>query len=221
MEDRLIHKVKIAYEAKFDYASIYGLFEIKDEESYLPSGFQIKGLKKELEFYLQYNNRVWHKAYFKVKYIDDEKELYVFIRKREKADYIQNWEVVGICECECWSEDLEDCGQIRTWLNTKVENLEQEEDWVVVMYRSKITNLLELIYDIGGRDGYSDACAVLDRELSGQQCENSVRKFTAKRIRRSITEQNIDSEKANAIIRTLNEVLDRQREKVAHDDLYR
>ena len=36
MEDYILHKVVITTEAKFDYASIFNLLEVIDEESFLP-----------------------------------------------------------------------------------------------------------------------------------------------------------------------------------------
>ena len=52
MEDYILHKVVITTEAKFDYASIFNLLEVIDEESFLPSRFQIPDMKAELEWFI-------------------------------------------------------------------------------------------------------------------------------------------------------------------------
>ena len=39
---------------------------------------------------------------------------------------MQSWEIVGICEAEDYDEDLEECGQIRAWYETKIEDLPEE-----------------------------------------------------------------------------------------------
>ena len=42
---------------------------------------------------------------------------------------MQLWEIRGICPAEDWTVELEEDGQIREWLNTKI-NPTEETDWV-------------------------------------------------------------------------------------------
>lgn len=224
MGDKLNHEFKITYEAMFDYADLFGLFEIKDDESVLPLGFngKFQTMQKELKYYLQNCKKLWYKRYFKVKFLTKyEKFVYLFVRMGERVENTQFWNVVGMCFCEDWSEDAEECGQIRAWLDTKVENPVIEEDWVVRSYRIKIEDLLEAIWDESGREGYIRACDELVRELSSQQVEDRPRKYTAKRVRVYITEKLTSSTVGDEVIRLLNELLEIERQRNIENDIFR
>lgn len=222
MEDYILHKVVITTEAKFDYASIFNLLEVIDEESFLPSRFQIPDMKKELEYYIQSQKKYWYKHYFKVKYLDEHTGtmLYVFIRPGIVIGKMKNWNVVGICIADDWNEDLEEMGAIKGWLDTKIEDLPDEEDWVEVRYRNKILEKLEMILDIGGRDGFIRCCEELARELSSQFTDIEYDRLTANKIRRYIRSREWGTEKANAIIEALDRLLETERERDNLDDLF-
>lgn len=214
MEDYILHKVNITNEAKFDYASIFGLLEIIDEESFLPSRFQIPYIKADLEYFIQTNKQYWSKSYFKVKFLEEQTNtmLYVFVRPGIKLWKMKMWDIVGFCVADDWNEDLEEMGAIKGWLDTKIENLPDEEDWVEVGYRNKILELLDLIYDIGGRDGFIRCCDELAEELSSKYGKDQADRFRARKIRRFIKSKSWGSETANELIELLNKLLERERE---------
>ena len=214
MEDYILHKVVITTEAQFDYASIFNLLEVIDEESFLPSRFQIPDMKAELEWFIQTNRKYLYKQYFKVKYLEEQTGtmLYVFVRPGLVIGKMKNWDVVGICIADDWNEDLEEMGAIKGWLDTKIENLPDEEDWVEVRYRNKILELLDLIYDIGGRDGFIRCCDELAEELSDKYGKDQADRFRARKIRRFIKSKSWGSETANELIELLDKLLERERE---------
>ena len=182
---------------------------------------RIPNLKKELETYIQSNKKYWYKHYFKLKYLEEETGtmLYVFIRPGIKLGLMKNWNVVGICKEDDWDEELEESGVIKGWLDTKIENLPNEEDWVEVKYRNKILELLDTIYDLGGRDGFIRSCEELAKELSSKYEDVEYDRLTANKIRRYIRSREWGSEKANDIIKTLDRLLEIERERNYFDDL--
>ena len=116
-----INKIKFSYEAIFDYSVVVNL-EIEPYE-----------IKKELEEYIDnlISANRFQGYYHRVKYFDErsEKMLMLFIYKGIKLHNIQSWEVVGICKASDWDEEIEECGQIRFWLTTRINDLHQN-DWV-------------------------------------------------------------------------------------------
>ena len=122
------------------------------------------------------------------------------------------WEVVGVCELDDYSEELEEIGQFRVWYDTKVENL-SKKDWVEELYRKKMLEILNLIYDIGGRDGYIRACQGLIEELSSKYEYDKIDRITVRGVKYFINSKHWDSKTANAIIEILNRLLEREREE--------
>jgi len=55
--------------------------------------------------------------------------LMLFVYKGDVFGSMQMWEVRGICPAEDWSKELEDDGQVRVWLKSKLEPID-ETDWV-------------------------------------------------------------------------------------------
>ena len=212
MEEYFLPRVYLTTEAKFDYATIFNKLEVIDGESFLPKRFKIPGLEREIEDYIMFNKKLWYKPYFKVKYLDEESEqmLYVFIRK--DFDIKENFGIVGICCAEDWDEDLEEMGAIKGWLDTQIDCLPYEEDWVEVRYRNKILELLDLIYDIGGRDGFIRVCNELAEELSDKYGKDQADRFRAGKIRRFIKTRTWGAEIANELIELLDKLLERERE---------
>lgn len=117
-----INKVVITEEAKCDYESITEYLLNVDE------------VEAEIQTYINLRQRsgglLWEK-YFRVKYYDEwlERMLMIFVYKGRKDGIVRLWEVKGICFEEDWSEELEDCGQIRAWINSSL-NLPDDGDWV-------------------------------------------------------------------------------------------
>ncbi len=117
-----INKVVITDEAKCDYESITGYLLNVDE------------MEAESRTYINLRQRsgglLWER-YFRVKYYDEwsDRMLMLFIYKGKKDGIVRLWEIKGICFEEDWSQELEDCGQIRVWLNSSL-NPPDEGDWV-------------------------------------------------------------------------------------------
>ena len=221
MEEYIIHRVGISKEAKFDYALIFNLL-VGDFGSDLPPNFRLdKNIKNELELYITLNKKVWYKRYFRTTYIHEEigKNLMFFIKQRQRFANMQSWEIVGICEAEDYNEDLEECGQIRAWYETKIEDLPNELDWVEEKYRYKMLEQLDLIYDVGGRDGYIRCCEELIAELSTKFEQDQISRLTVRRIKPFIKGKSWTSETANAIIGILDELYERERERSDNFDL--
>lgn len=118
--ETVINKVLITAEARFDYESEFG--------SPLPTA----DIKRETEEYISVKTVRFDGYYFRVKYYDEviERMLMLFFYKGERFGCMQMWELSGICPAEDWSEELEEDGQIRRWLKTKV-NPKEKGDWVI------------------------------------------------------------------------------------------
>ena len=217
MEENTTHYVRISDEAKFDYAFMFGLL-VGDFGSDLPPLFQLDSrIKEELELFILLQKRLWYKGYFRATYIYEEvgKELMLFVKKREKEENKQYWEIVGICEAKDYDEDLEEYGQIRAWYESKIDNLpEDEPDWVELMYARKILDLLEDIRDYGGYDDYINARERVAEELSKQSSMDSRnRKVKPRRVKSYIEKRGVDSQTANAIIKQLDILLEEARQR--------
>lgn len=117
-----INKVVITEEAEFDYESIIGLPMPKAD------------IKEATENYIEIRydgGRTLWRDYYKWKYYDEitDKMLYLFFYKGQKFGNMQMWDLCGVCFEEDWTEELEECGQIRNWLKSKIDP-QNNGDWV-------------------------------------------------------------------------------------------
>lgn len=122
MAEKVINKVNITAEAQFDYEEALNFVMLKTD------------LKKECEKYInimQENGRLLYDYYFRCKYLDENSDqmMMLFFYKGKKFGAMQVWDLYGVCRAEDWSEELEDCGQIRAWLTSSI-NPEDIGDWV-------------------------------------------------------------------------------------------
>lgn len=117
--ETVINKVVITAEAEFDYESEFGCPMPKAD------------IKRETEEYIDGRLSHFSGYYFRAKYLDEttDRMLMLFLYKGETFGKMQMWEIRGVCPAEDWSEELEEDGQIRFWLNTPIEPTE-ERDWV-------------------------------------------------------------------------------------------
>ena len=150
METGVIHKVNITAEAKLDV-----LYDLNLQ------GFDWRMLKAEIEEYIKNQSeasRIPWWGYFRVKFLDECSDtlLMLFCNKGKKMGIMQFWDLAGVCLAEDWSEDAEYAGEIRSWLNTKIDELPEEDDWVVRVRVNEIlkntektqwTNVLEEVKD--------------------------------------------------------------------------
>lgn len=123
--DLLLHKVNLTEEVKFDYeTSISPNFDLISKE-----------IKNEIEFYIQNHTKIWNKRYMRLTYYDEQSDsmLMFFIREYKQFLSMKTWNVVGVCLVEDWNEELEECGQIKAWLDTTLTPKEDELDWVEVL----------------------------------------------------------------------------------------
>ena len=122
MTTEVIHKLNITAEASLDIKECLGDIV-----------FDKRRFKADVEEYIQNMSRrlPWW-GYFRADYEDgDTERLKLFIYKGKKIGLMQYWELRGVCLAKDWSEEMEDEGHIRSWLNTQIEDIPEEEDWVV------------------------------------------------------------------------------------------
>lgn len=212
-----IHKLIVSEEAKFDYAEMTNML-VGDFGDDLPPSFQIDlDITQQVELYITNNKKVWDKHYLRLTYIDEKADktymLFILRRNYDETEYTQNWELVGICESKYWDEDMEECGQIRVWYNTKINNFKKERDWVLEMYTYKILDKLEEIYEIGGKDGYIFARERVAEKLSKQQIDDrGCKEVEPRRIKHFLKKEYFSSSTANEIIGLLDRIIDFIRE---------
>lgn len=140
-QGRVINKVVITAEAEFDYAC-----EFNGE---LPK----KEIKQETEEYINGRPSLLWGYYFRVKFLDEstDRMLMLFVYKHEVFGSMQLWEIRGICPAECWTPDLEESGQVREWLNTKLEPTD-ERDWVWDLRIKEVLRKKELMEEYGEKE---------------------------------------------------------------------
>ena len=99
----------------------------------------VRDIKKEVETYLQYIADRTRGYYFRVKYYDEgiDRMLMLFLYKGERFGPMQVWKITGVCFAEDWTEELEENGQIRFWLKTKISDFEDKTDWVVRVWQEE------------------------------------------------------------------------------------
>jgi hypothetical protein len=130
----LIHKLNITAEAAFDISEVLEL-----------TWLDRRVLKSEIEYYISHmttSGRLPWWGYFRCDYVDEDtgRRLKLFINKGGRAGLMQFWDLVGVCEAADWTQDAEDDGIIRAWLNMKIENIKEDEDAVV---RWRVQELLK------------------------------------------------------------------------------
>jgi len=144
----VIHKLNITAEAAFDIADGLGLEQ-----------FDKRTLKAETEEYITLmtaSKRLPWWGYFRCDYIDEAsgRRLKLFIYKGERFGLMQMWDLKGVCEVAEWTQDAEDDGLIRSWLETKITELPDEEDWVVgvrvreILTRTEKTLFLNVLEEV-------------------------------------------------------------------------
>lgn len=103
----LINKVVICDEARFDYEEIVA-------KRIMPATM----MKREIEY--SFLHTAPDGSYFYKKYFDEEigKMLILFFRRGYRYARMQLWKMVGICEEEDFSEELDLRGSIKNWLDT-------------------------------------------------------------------------------------------------------
>jgi hypothetical protein len=124
MITEVINKLIITAEAVFDYTETLGLGMLDK-----------RGLKAEGEEYIDIKNRngrLLYENYFRCKYLDEGsgRMLMLFLYRADKIGIMQNWLVRGVCFAEDWSEEAEDDGLIRLWVESSITEF-KKGDWVV------------------------------------------------------------------------------------------
>lgn len=129
----VIHKLNIMPEAAFDLAYL-SLAELNK-----------RLLKAEVEEYISQiadSGKLSSAHYFRCDYLDEDSEtrLKLFIYRGIKIGPMQYWDLKGVCKSIDWSEEAEDDGIIRLWLESKIEDLPNDEDWAV---RTRVKNTID------------------------------------------------------------------------------
>ncbi len=125
MQDRLIHKLIVSSEAKFDYEECLELGKLPKRD-----------IVQEVEEYISADNRgICNRQYFRIRYLDQGSGdmLMLFVYKRQRLATIQYWAVAGICHEKCWSEEMEHDGAIRFWITTQIDDIPERIDWVELL----------------------------------------------------------------------------------------
>lgn len=136
----VINKIVITAEAAFDYAT--AVVNVPMPKT---------AIKNESEFYIDNLNnggRLLYDNYFRAKYYDEQsdKMLMLFFYRGERFSTMQLWKLSGICVADDWTEELEDSGQIRYWLKSKIGlSDEPKTDWVwtLRLYETEQKRLIE------------------------------------------------------------------------------
>jgi len=212
MVEETIHKLIVSEEAKFDYANLFGLL-VGEFGNDLPPDFQLPyKIQEETETYITNHRKLTAKHYLRLTYIIDELDvsLMLFIIKRHKEDTTQYWELVGICYEEDWNEELEECGEMRNWYNSKIKDIPTERDWVLVVTTHKILDKLEEIRDIGEYEDYIEARETIARQLSKPQIDGGgISEVEPGRIKHFLKKRYYNSDTAIKIIRQLDIIINR------------
>jgi hypothetical protein len=133
-EKEIVNRIIITEEARVDYHEI-------DKNAVLP----LKDMADELSEYIDNMNKVgrliWQN-YFRVTYYDEglDRMLMMFCYRNKVVDGIQKWHLQGICEEKDWSDEMEDSGQIRSWLTTSLYPTD-EYDWVEDYNKRRVEEL--------------------------------------------------------------------------------
>lgn len=144
MEKLVIHKARITAEAQFDY------------EEVLSAVMPKRDVKFQIEEYLCIESaarRLPAYGRLRLKYLDENtgEMLMLFVYRAERIRCMQMWDVKGVCRYGDYSEESEDEGQIRQWLETSVNPLPRR-DWVWD-YRLRLEMQERLrILEEGGRE---------------------------------------------------------------------
>jgi len=167
MRDLILHKVNLTPEAVFDYEHCLLVRKKTACENCMskcggdwnkPCSQEAPTLvmpkaeyKRELEEYIQRNDSLKHRHYFRCKYLDKETGvmLMLFILRRQKFGLMQVWDMVGIMPAAEWCEEKEEDGVYRSWYNGRIAGT-AEYDWVeeyrIKQELSAIEQKLEEVY---------------------------------------------------------------------------
>jgi len=151
----VIHKLNITAEAAFDLSDCLGL-ERLDRRT----------LKAETEEYITRmtaSGRIPWWGYFRADYIDEDsgRRLKLFVYKRKRIGLMQYWDLSGVCEADDWTQDAEDDGLVRVWVETKTEDLPDGDDWAV---RVRVNEIIK-------RTEHTEYADVLEEVLNDFECE--------------------------------------------------
>lgn len=160
-----LHRIQLTEEAVCDYECLKNM----NINAVLPDGLTIwQDIKQNCEFYISNHKELWYKHYFKIKEIDPytNEFIYIFIKPDKHECCMFSWKVVGICYAEDWTEKLEESGQIRSWIETKL-NPADDGDWVIDLQIRQIERMLENLYE-EDRDEYE---RVITLFAEGKKCD--------------------------------------------------
>lgn len=142
-DNTVSHKVAVTVECICDYATAFDyekefddIFENQLKEKWQLKFFPKEDIVNEIEewFRLSQAKTYYFGDYIKLKYYDElhNAMLRLFIKRGRTYGIEQVWNIVGICKDSDYDEIDEENGLLRNWYNTKIDDISNEPDWVVV-----------------------------------------------------------------------------------------
>ena len=128
-----MHKLNITAEAAFDINEYLGL-----------KRFDKRTVKAEVETYIAYmtaSGQLPWWGYFRADYEDPDSGefLKLFVYRGAQLGLMQYWDLKAVCRARDWTEEADISGEIRTWIETKIEDFPDEED---IFIRIRVTEIL-------------------------------------------------------------------------------
>ena len=131
---RIIHKVRITAEAIADIRGMRG-------------GRRRVGIRRMSADVAKYiglldaSGRLPWWGYFRADYEDpgSGEFLKLFVYRGAQIGLMQYWDLKAVCRARDWTEAADVSGEIRMWIETKIEDLPEEEDAAI---RIRVTEVL-------------------------------------------------------------------------------
>ena len=138
-----IHKLNITPEAAFDLSECLGLARLDK-----------RALKAETEEYIGHmsaSGRIPSYGYFRCDYVDEVcgRRLKLFLYKGMRIGLMQYWDLKGVCDSEDWSQEAEDDGYVRLWLESSITEF-KKGDWVLEQQVNAAADKITLGYAVQG-----------------------------------------------------------------------
>jgi hypothetical protein len=179
----VIHKLNITPEAAFDLSVCLALPDINKR--------RLKADVAEYITHMTASGRLPWWGYFRCDYVDEDSgvRLKLFVYRGIRLGLMQYWDLRGVCESGEWTEYDEDEGFIRSWLKRKIDDLPDEDDWVVghrvnqVLKETGKTRFEKVLEEVGNEfecDG--------DKETAEKLALLQSIHFECRRVRRNKTQ---------------------------------
>lgn len=105
-----------------------------DFDDQIKYAISIAEVKSELREYLGYMSQVrgWKCGeYFYAKYLFDDGEYRIYLRKAECSVGLSKFDIIGLVNSAYIDEEMDESYMIALWLNTKIDDASAKGDWVL------------------------------------------------------------------------------------------